>query len=357
MESRVDIMFVGIFSILVLGLLLLLLTLLLVAIFSKGTTRVIAGGLWIGILLMILIGAAGMFSVRTEIRHPQARPVLLPTISHDTQLQTAPPELVSPMERPVSPVSTSVPRLEANRDAYRDISNAAQRDVVETSERAQKLDTENPGRIVGEWAGSLYQGFRNKLNSGDLSLDASSIIPPGRPAWVEQEGSWGPGEIYTVAVSSGPYDRQADCRAALDDHIHQAIGQFANEFLGHSQAEELLAAELASLKEDAVEETYQEELTPSIGIMHQWHALLKFDGTVQQKLRELWETQQRLSRVIYLGGGFVGLLALLTIFYFCLALSGEGSRVSSWLVSAGTVAALGALFMGAVIFVRTFPML
>lgn len=342
MESKVALMAIGVISLL--SLLLVLTTLLLAAIFGGKTARTVLLCIGGGLFLLIAIGAMGMLSVRTEAYVPQAVEVPLEA----RQIHSPPPYALTPRAR-MTAVSAAAPQR-AREKFFPDAGD-------QSLGSADAVDEPNPGRALGEWAGSLYQGFRNQVKSGQLSLDASSIIPPGRPTWVEQEPIGEPGEVYTVAVSSGPYDRETDCRAALDEQVREAVGQFASEFLGHPDAARLLATELVSLQADAVRETYQEELTPSIGIMHQWHALLKFDETFQQKLLHLWETQQRLSRVIYVGGGFGGLLALLTIFYFCLSLSGEGSRVSPWLVSAGTVAALGGLFLAAIIFVRTFPML
>ncbi len=184
-----------------------------------------------------------------------------------------------------------------------------------------------------------------------------SIIPPGRPNWVEQAPVWEDDGTCFVAVSSGPFDRGMDCRKVLENETRIALREFANDYLDHPYAAEMLGSKLDALQDTVVVETYREELTPSIGPMQQWHSLLKFDSTLQQKLREMWQAQQQVSRIVYIGVGFFGLLGILTIFYLGMSLTGEGSKLSPWLVSAGTVVALGGLFVVGVIFVRTFPML
>lgn len=224
-----------------------------------------------------------------------------------------------------------------------------------------KLTTEevtaSTGKTIGQFAGSVYQEFRNQLKSGKLDLDPSKIIPPGRPSWVEQEPHWGHDQTYYVAVSSGPYDRGMDCQRALDLEISKAIDQFAIELTGSDDAPTLIGEDLATIQETVAAESYQEELTPSFGVMQQWHSLLKFDPAIQEQIREFWYAQQRVSRVVYIGTGFLFLLGLMSVFYAGMSLTGKGSRISPALVSAGSVAALCGLIAAGVIFVRSFPML
>ncbi len=230
-------------------------------------------------------------------------------------------------------------------------------ELLVDSEMTPEEVTATTGKTIGQFAGSIYQEFRNQLKSGKLDLDPSKIIPPGRPSWVEQEPHWGHDQTYYVAVSSGPYDRGMDCRRALDVEINKAIDQFAVELTGSEDAPELIGKELATITQQVSAETYQEELTPSFGVMHQWHSLLEFDPAIQEQIRQFWYAQQRISRVVYVGTGFLFLLGLMSIFYAGMSLTGKGSRVSPGLVSAGSVAALCGLIAAGVIFVRSFPML
>lgn len=232
----------------------------------------------------------------------------------------------------------------------RDLSQAASEPTTEDGVAAT-------GKSIGQLAGSIYQEFRNQLKSGDLSVDPSRIIPPGRPAWVEQPPRWEQDGIYYVSVSSGPYDRGMECSKSLDREVTVALQAYANDLLSNNQAGTMLAAELENLKEEVVAENYQEQLTPSFGVMHQWHALLKFDPAIQQKIRDLWSVQKRISRVIYIGTGFLFLIGLMSVAYIGLALTRREAKVSPWLVSAGTVFAVSGLLVAGVIFVRSFPML
>ncbi|PQO31594.1 hypothetical protein [Blastopirellula marina] len=187
--------------------------------------------------------------------------------------------------------------------------------------------------------------------------EPESIIPPGRPAWVEQAPVWEDDGTCLVAVSSGPFERGMDCRKTLENETRIALREFTNDYLDNAYAAEKLGSQLDELSESVVVETYREELNASVGPMQQWHSLLKFDGTLQQKLRELWLAQRQVSRIVYIGAGFLGLLGILSIFYVGMSLTGEGTKVSPWLVSAGTVVALGGLLVVGVIFVQVFPML
>ncbi|QDU77888.1 hypothetical protein Pan97_49670 [Bremerella volcania] len=230
-------------------------------------------------------------------------------------------------------------------------------DILTGSNFTTEEATASTGKTIGQFAGTIYQEFRNQLKSGKFDLDPSRIIPPGRPSWVEQEPHWGHDRTYYISVSSGPYDRGMDCRRALDLEISKAIDQFAIELTGSEDAPALIGDQLATIKETVTTESYQEELTPSFGVMHQWHSLLKFDPAVQEQIRQFWYAQQRISRVVYIGTGFLFLLGLMSIFYAGMSLTGKGSRVSPTLVSVGSVAALCGLIAAGVIFVRSFPML
>ncbi|MBI1248393.1 hypothetical protein GC197_11220 [bacterium] len=314
-------------------------------------TLVLAGILLFcgGIPFMYLLGVQRAESTREQAIRVEAashanaaheRAIAIQSGSMVTEVRMDPPRPVAtPAKPPVPPVA----EITSDDPSF---------ETLSIQERVN-----NPGREVGMWIGSIYQGFRNRVKSIDLSVDPSKIIPPGRPSWVEQAPSWNDHGTYCVSVSSGPYDRGIECQKSLDQEVDKAIGQFANEILENDHASELLKDDLAKMRQSVVSETYHEQLTPSFGIMYQWHSLLKFDEVIQNKIRELWAMQQRMSRVVYIGVGFLMVLGLLAISYTALTFSGERSRVSPWLLSAGVVISLAGLFVAGMIFFRSFPML
>lgn len=356
-------MIISILAILILGFLLACLVgavILVIAVAGKHGGKV-AAGLGAAVLLGLVLLCGGFFMVgvsRTSVETAIEAPREVHSHSefgYHENVQRAQSNMMSVRKEKVVPRDTE----EVARAAYDELEEPlpVSTKLPIDSELTPEEVTASTGKTIGQFAGSLYQEFRNQLKSGKLDLDPSKIIPPGRPSWVEQEPHWGHDQTYYVAVSSGPYDRGMDCRRALDVEISKALEQFAIELTGSDEAPKLIGSELETIKETVAAEMYQEELTPSFGVMHQWHSLLKFDPAIQDQIRQFWYAQQRISRVVYIGTGFLFLLGFLFIFYAGMSLTGKGSRVSPGLVSAGSVAALGGLIAAGVIFVRSFPML
>lgn len=356
-------MSISILAILILGVLLAGLigvVILAIALAGKHSGKV-AVGLGAAVLLGVMLLCGGFFII--GVRHSRVESATTyPTEFHShgevefgETIQRARVDINSARKESLVPPSVQKTATTTSIEMEEPMPSLAKRGA--DSKLTTEEMTASTGRTIGQFAGSVYQEFRNQLKSGKLDLDPSKIIPPGRPSWVEQEPHWGHDQTYYVAVSSGPYDRGLDCQRALEMEISKAIDQFAVELTGSDEAPKLIGDELATLKEAVATEAYQEELTPSFGVMQQWHSLLKFDPAIQQQIRQFWYAQQRISRVVYIGAGFLFLLGLMSIFYAGMSLTGKGSRISPALVSAGSVAALGGLIAAGVIFVRSFPML
>ncbi|MFN3149558.1 hypothetical protein [Bremerella sp.] len=361
-QSSPDIM-LSVLAILLLGFLLASLVgivVLVIAVAGKHGAKVAAGLATAVILgLVLLCGGVLAFSVSaTRVETAIEAPMEVRTFGETEYVETMPrARMDADSIRKEAIISTrahkmtNTPRIEI--EAPLPVSTELPTGTQYTPEEM----TASTGKTIGQFAGSVYQEFRNQLKSGKLDLDPSKIIPPGRPSWVEQEPHWGHDQTYYVSVSSGPYDRGMDCRKALDVEISKAVDQFAAELTGSEDAPKLIGDQLAVIKENVSAESYQEVLTPSFGVMHQWHSLLEFDPAIQEQIRQFWYAQQRISRVVYIGTGFLFLLGLMSIFYAGMSLTGKGSRVSPGLVSAGSLAALCGLTAAGVIFVRSFPML
>lgn len=352
----------SIFAILLLAFLLACLVglvVLVIAVAGKHGGK-IAAGLGAAVVLGLMLLCGGFFAMFVSVQRVET------TARHDAMHSHAEIVYGETAKRARAEEMSTWQRMTSQSQAHplidepSNVSETSQPVSTELSISPQPTTeqvTASTGRTIGQFAGAIYQEFRNQLKSGELDLDPSKIIPPGRPSWVEQEPHWGHDQTYYVSVSSGPYDRGMDCRRALDLEISKAIDQFAVELTGNEDAPALIADELTAMKETVAAESYQEELTPSFGVMQQWHSLLKFDPAIQDQIRQFWYAQQRISRVVYIGTGFLFLLGLMSIFYAGMSLTGKGSRVSPGLVSAGSVAALCGLIAAGVIFVRSFPML
>jgi len=354
---------VGLIVLVGLGLLFagLVVVLLLAFAFSGKPGGKLAAGIGVAFLLTLVVLCGGFFTIgmsRTAVERSVATPVEVHSygeVEFGEHVQKAHREINSVHQEILDRAPTR--EFPNSTHAAGEVPVTVSTDTSYMPQPTTEEVTASTGKTIGQFAGSIYQEFRNQLKSGKLDLDPSKIIPPGRPSWVEQEPHWGHDQTYYVAVSSGPYDRAVDCRRALDSEIRKAIDQFAVELTGSDDAPKLIGDQLETLKPTVTSESYEEELTPSFGVMQQWHSLLKFDSGIQEQIREFWYAQQRISRVVYIGAGFLFLLCLMSIFYAGMSLTGKGSRISPALVSAGSVIALGGLIAAGVIFVRTFPML
>ncbi len=326
-------MVISFLALLGLGLMVLLVVLLLVAALCGGRIAYwLVGGAGVVVLFIMAGGSLFLISARHQAAEAQKTRMIHEVVRQAELARNGSKFVSSSHGRPIDEI----------------IQDGASRGTSAAPE-----DTDNPGKTLGRWAGSLYQELRNQVKSADDQVDPSRIIPPGRPDWVEQPMQWNSDGTCQLAISSGPYDRTIDCQQAIDTQVEEAVGEFANELLGDPRAAQILASDLHSLHKSVVAETYQEQLTPSIGVMHQWHALLKFDQSLQQKLRELWRVQQQVSRLVYAVAGFVGLLGLMMVGYVGLALMGrKAGAVAAMVTSVGLVG----IFLLGVIFVRTFPM-
>src|SRR5262249_49893255 len=68
----------------------------------------------------------------------------------------------------------------------------------------------------------------------------SPIVPPGRPAWIEKEPGQS-GDVYTVAVASGPYAHERDAQRALDRELEKTTREYIADYLGSALAPRFLA--------------------------------------------------------------------------------------------------------------------
>jgi hypothetical protein len=142
------------------------------------------------------------------------------------------------------------------------------------------------------------------------------VIPPGRPSWVESPPMH-VGEVHTTPVSSGPYARMQDGWHEFDKQIVQATDEYIVEHLGESFATQFIhydakAIRIRFLKPQNI---YHEQITVSIGPMHQVHGLLEFGPDFRSELDDRWAQVTCYSRLTQVGLGTFALLALLSIVF------------------------------------------
>ncbi|WP_145058934.1 hypothetical protein [Lignipirellula cremea] len=176
-----------------------------------------------------------------------------------------------------------------------------------------------------------------ETQGSDTPVIRASLIPPGRPFWVEKEFSLPDGSLQ-VWVVSDPAPELAQCEELLEENLEQAIADYLQEFCAHPDAlaylrwvapqkydRDTLLRRLVPQKWNCGEpvitpgrpllsaELYRETLQLSVGPMEQMHAQLQFDTAFQDEARHDWRQVTafcRLLQMLLLGGGLLGGLGL-----------------------------------------------
>ena len=142
---------------------------------------------------------------------------------------------------------------------------------------------------------------------------ATPIIPPGRPAWVESAPVT-TGEVHTIAVCSEPFARTSDALKALDQQLVEKTNEYIADHLGNSMAATFIRYDAKTIRERFVkpENTYHEVITVSIGPMHQSHALVEFRPEFRQEIEQSWDkvrATSRLTQITLFSGAAILLIA------------------------------------------------
>jgi hypothetical protein len=221
------------------------------------------------------------------------------------------------------------------------LGSAALADEVEsTPADAEEAETSSSAPAAGSGASA----------GDDPVIEASDelVIPPGRPEWVEAEPVLA-GKLHTVAVSSGPFARSADCKRALDEQIVKAASDYIAEQLDSELARQLLRYDARTLRERFIrsDNVYHEVITTvSVGPMHQSHVLLEFGPDFRDEIERRWASVTATSRLSQVGLFAGGMLLLLgSVFsYFRLdnATRGYYTGRLQFLTAAAILAVVGA---------------
>jgi hypothetical protein len=179
------------------------------------------------------------------------------------------------------------------------------------------------------------------------SAKETVVIPPGRPAWVEKEPGQS-GEIYSIAVASGPYAHETEARRHLDRELEKVTNEYIAEYLGSSLAPRFVSYDARTIMERFVkpENKYNDVATYSVGPMYEHFALVEFDKAFRSKLDERWEAVRGKSRLMQMAlFAGAGLLLLSSVFgYFRLdnATRGYYTGRLQFMTAAAILAVVGA---------------
>lgn len=185
----------------------------------------------------------------------------------------------------------------------------------------------------------------------DLSTDV--VIPPGRPAWVESKPARN-GSLHATSVCSGPFKKDSDARQALDLELEKQTAAYIGELLGSKLAPQFIRLDASQIKSELVksDHMYHETIeSPTVGSMEQYHALIEFTPTFQDRIRHEWQEVKgkwRLAQFGLFAGGAILLLG--TVFgYFRVdnATRGYYTGRLQFLSAAAILAIVGAGVMAA----------
>jgi hypothetical protein len=173
------------------------------------------------------------------------------------------------------------------------------------------------------------------------------VILPGRPAWIEKEPGQS-GDIYRVAVASGPYAHETEAKRALDRELEKATKEYIADYLGSPLASRFIWYDSRTIRQRFVkpENTYHDVATYSVGPMYECFALVEFDKGFRDKLDSRWASVRGTSRLAQMGlFAGAGLLLLTSVFgYFRLdnATRGYYTGRLQFMAAAAMLAVIGA---------------
>ena len=297
---------------------IVILAVLIVIVMTLVISGAIASRRW-GLLfaLALLAGAGcgvvlfGIFALRVEMRRNVA--------SRTTQAVTSSPvDITPPLTRAGSPGHAT--RAGSPGHATQAVTSSlvgeavtgpiatpvAVEAVAEEAETAVADETDEPAIVLED--------------------DAGRAAKAERPAWVEQ-GRVQVGDVVQVSLASGPEEKLAECRAALDRLLQREVAAFIDTYFGPDVAgtcrpSEIVRYDLNYLKSQLIKpgKTFEEKLQLSFGPMYQTHALLEFGPEFRRALEERRGELERYAREVTIAHRLRGLVVAFGAAFGALAL-------------------------------------
>jgi len=146
--------------------------------------------------------------------------------------------------------------------------------------------------------------------------------PQTRPAWVEAPPQL-IGDAYQMAIKTDPFPTRAECESQLPDALHRAVAQYVKTKLklGPRAARDVRLP-LDYIRQHVVKQQWEESVEVSFGKWIQLHVLLEFDRNVKDRIEQEWERVVVTGRLWYTGTGVVVVLALLSVLFGYLKMTG-----------------------------------
>ncbi len=158
----------------------------------------------------------------------------------------------------------------------------------------------------------------NEKPTEEIDLTEPEDTEPTRPAWVDLPPKQ-IGNVYRVAVSSGPYKTKPECYHALERLLGKEVRQRIEHLMPRAEVPD--PAQLGITTEYILHEicnknkTWVETTEASFGKMKQVHVQLEFTAATEIHLQTAFRNHQRQDRVAQVGG-LVGLgLGSLALLY------------------------------------------
>ncbi len=138
-----------------------------------------------------------------------------------------------------------------------------------------------------------------------------------RPDWVG-EPPRRVGDAYQVSLDVDPYATIEESDKALPAKINAAVDDYAAQLIG-PQARGRIQLPTQYIDEHVKRDDWQEwrkhEMGPSLTVdMVHRHVLLRFDGAVNDRIRQMWKrsiVNERVAGAAALGGGMLALVAMI----------------------------------------------
>lgn len=209
-------------------------------------------------------------------------------------------------------------------DALPPFTQAQAADVDRADAESPTL-TEDGGEIPAASAAVDASPSAEEPGEPTLEIKTGTLDPPP-PDWVESEDVL-TGDTQLVVVTTGPYERESDCRRSLDEEVDKAVNAYVDRYLGKVYGDNFKASTFVNydrsyIENNLLKETYTGKRTFSFGPMYEMYALLKFEPAFRADLDgrcgeidEHWRQLKVAGRLTGTALAFGFILALLGVVF------------------------------------------
>jgi hypothetical protein len=142
------------------------------------------------------------------------------------------------------------------------------------------------------------------------------VVAANRPDWIEAPPLLD-GDVHRISVRSEFQAREDDALRALDNELVKATRAYVADRLGSSKAPLFFSYSIDEIKRRFTkpDNLYHEVGTFSFGSMHQYHTVLEFPQDFRKEIYDRWAQVRAAGNLVKIGGGTVGIIALLVILF------------------------------------------